>query len=218
MRSTNGWKITVLVGAMAAIPLRAQVVAYDNTSNFQTVSTRGNIEIGDEINLTTGATTITEFSFEYSFTGTSPATGLLRVWDKTGSGGLIPGNMLYQSAPFPLQSGFHSVSETGLSVPVPGTLVWTVDFDGVTGSDNAGLLFYNGVGVGGGPGQSFDNHWENLGTVLAPNWTLANNSGVIDNFGARVTVVPESNFTAFLVACGLVAFAALRVKREVSHD
>src|SRR5204863_601094 len=108
------------------------------------------------------------------------------------------GNLLLQSDPFNLQNGFHQGLLTGLSVSVPGTFIWTVDFDGVTGADNAGLLFYNGVTVGGGPGQSFDDHWENTGTVALPNWVLMDQATVIDNFGARVTVVPEPGTIALL--------------------
>jgi hypothetical protein len=109
----------------------------------------------------------------------------------------------------------HQGLVDGLSLAVPGRITWTVDFDGVLPADNAGLLFYNGVGQGSGPGQSNDDHWENLGTVATPNWALLNNTlnGVVDNFGARVTVVPEPGTIALFVGgAALLGIAARRRK------
>ena len=218
MTRTNSLTLAVAFAALASLSAKAQsLIAYDNTTSYQNmVSSRGAIEIGDEINLIGGANTITSFAFEYNFTGTGAApTAFFRIWDKTGAGGLAPGNLLLQSAQFTLEAGFHTVTLDNLSLAVPGTIIWTVDFDGAfPGSDNAGLLFYNGVGVGGGPGQSFDDHWENLGTVAAPNWVLADNAGVIDNFGARVTVVPEPGTIALFVGGAAVLGLAARRRKS----
>jgi hypothetical protein len=199
---------------LAAAPAKAQTFAFDNTSNYQNLtSDRGTIEIGDEVNLTTGPATMTEFVFEYLYTGTDTgsATVQVRFYDKTGNAGTTPGNVLFQTVPFTIQSGFNAVNITGMSVPVPGRLIWTADFEGLSGPQpNAGLLFYNGVSVGDGPGQSRDDHWENLGTPIAPNWALINTAGVVDNFGARITVIPEHGTSAVVAGLALAGFAAIR--------
>src|SRR5688500_10970072 len=180
------------------------IIAYDNTTGYQgIVTSQRNVEIGDEINLITRASIITDFQFEYHYTGFTPANGTLRIYANDGP--LLPGSsiaqtgtLLLQSDPFSLQNGFHQGAVSGLSLNVPGRITWTIDFDGILTVDNAGLLFYNGVLQGSGPGQSNDDHWENLGTVGVPNWVLMNNTlnGVVDNFGARVTVVPEPSLLA----------------------
>jgi hypothetical protein len=226
----NSLTLAVAFAALANLSAKAQnVVAYDNTTGYQgTVTSRGNTEIGDEINLTTGASTLTDFQFEYNYTGpvagNPAATGVLRLYAKDGGGGTTPGTLLFESAPFTLQTGFNQGAVNNLSVAVPGTLIWTVDFDGIVGTgDSAGLLFYNGVGVGGGPGESFDDHWEFTGTtqIPAPHWALVDNGPTpdvggappIDNFGARVTVVPEPSTIALAIGgAALLGFAARRRK------
>lgn len=211
--------LAVATAALASLSAKAQVIAYDNTTGYQgRVTALGNSEVGDEINLTTGASTLTDFAFEYNYSGGDGATGVLRLWAKDAAGNLAPGTLLLQSTPFVLQSGFHSASVNGLSLSVPGTLIWSVDFDGLAGAESAGLLFYNGVGVGSGPGQSLDDYWENTGTVAVPNWVLRETDNVafpnvIDNFGARVTVVPEPTTVGLLVGgAALLGLAARRRK------
>lgn len=231
----NSLTLAVAFAAVAGLSAKAQITAYDNTTNPQldprdgsiVVTSRGNTEIGDEINLTTGAATLTDFQFEYNYTGPvigNPlASGVLRFYSKDGSGGQTPGTLLFESAPFTLQTGFHQGAVNNLSLDVPGTFIWTVDFDGIVGTgDNAGLLFYNGVGVGGGPGQSYDDHWEFTGTTdnPIPHWVLADNGvlfaggpNLIDNFGARVTVVPEPSTIGLLIGgAAVLGFAARRRK------
>src|SRR5438874_1399509 len=68
--------------AMARSQEAAEYIAYDNTTGYEsTVTSRGNIEIGDEINLIGGATTMTRFQFEYHSVGiTTPATGIVRFY------------------------------------------------------------------------------------------------------------------------------------------
>jgi hypothetical protein len=213
--------LAVAFTAIASLSAKAQVVAYDNTTGYQgEVTSRGNTEIGDEINLSTGPAAVTDFQFEYNYTGpvsgNPDATGILRFYAKDGNGGLTPGTLLFQSSPFTLQTGFHQGAVNGLSLDMPGTFIWTVDFDGIAGTgDNAGLLFYNGVGVGGGPGQSFDDHWEFTGTteIPTPHWVLADNDAVIDNFGARVTVVPEPTTVGLLIGGAAVLGLAARRRK-----
>jgi hypothetical protein len=218
----NSLTLAVAFAALASLSAKAQgIIAYDNTTGYQnTVTSRGNTEIGDEINLTTGATTLTDFQFEYNYSGPvsgNPAgSGVLRIYDKSGNGGLTPGNLLFQSDPFTLNAGFNQGAVHNLSVTVPGTIIWTVQFSGILGTgDNAGLLFYNGVGVGGGPGESFDDHWEFTGEVgnPTPHWVLTDNTGVIDNFGGRATAVPEPATVGLLLGgAAILGMAARRRK------
>jgi hypothetical protein len=224
----NSLTLAVAFAAIASLSAKAQgTVAYDNTTNAQKdasgniiVTGRGNTEVGDEINLLTGPSLLTDFQFEYNYTGPVPgnpaATGVLRIYDKTGNAGFTPGNLLFQSDPFTLISGFHQAAVHNLSVAVPGTIIWSVGFSGIAGTgDNAGLLFYNGVGVGGGPGESFDDHWEFTGESgnPTPHWVLTDNAGIIDNFGARATVVPEPATVGLLLGgAALLGLAARRRK------
>jgi hypothetical protein len=221
MTKTNRLTLAVALATLAPLSAKAEV-AYDNTSGYQgVVTSRGNLEVGDEINLTSGPATITDFKFEYNYTGVSPlATGVLRIYANDGpvlpsSTINTPGTLLLQSDPFALESGFHQ-GIISMSLAVPGRITWTVDFDGVLPTDNAGLLFYNGVGVGSGPGQSNDDHWENNGTVATPSWVLVDNQnpiGLVDNFGAQVTVVPEPGTIALFVGgAALLGMAARRRK------
>src|SRR5215207_1538652 len=135
--------LAVAAAALASLSAKAQIIAYDNTTGYQdTVTDRGNIELGDEINLTTGASVLTDFQFEYNYSGGDGATGVLRLWAKDANGGLQPGTLLLQSSPFNLQSGLHSAGISGQALAVPGNLIWTVDFDGIGLGESAGLLFY----------------------------------------------------------------------------
>jgi hypothetical protein len=207
--------LAMAFAAIASLSAKAQgTVAYDNTTGYENlVTARGNIELGDEINLTTGPSTLTDFSFEYNYSGAGGATGILRMYAKDGGSGLAPGTLLFQSDPFSLQTGFHSGSVNNLSLAVPGTLIWTVQFSGLTGTE-AGLLFYNGVTVGSGPGQSLDDYWENQGTTAVPNWVIADTGGgVIDNFGAQATVVPEPTTIGLLVGGAAVLGMAVRRRK-----
>jgi hypothetical protein len=227
----NSLTLAVAFAALASLSAKAQIIAYDNSSTAQTdpntgailVTSRGNVEVGDEINLSTGASTLTDFQFEYNYTGpvagNPDATGVLRFYAKDGNGGGTPGTLLFESAPFTLQAGFHQGSVHNLSLAVPGTMIWTVDFDGIVGTgDNAGLLFYDPPTVG----SSFDDHWEFTGTTdnPVPHWVLADNgptplggSPPVDNFGALVTVVPEPTTVGLLIGgAALLGIAARRRK------
>jgi hypothetical protein len=229
MRNKNSLTLAMAVAALASLSAKADIIAYDNSTNFENLFTdRGNLQLGDEVYLSNGAdVTMTDFKFEYTYqpaAGHSGATGTVRFYSIVAG---APGPQIGPtSATFTLTSpnpdASHSIDIPNLSVLVPtGALVWTVDFAGLQAGDHAGLRFYNGVGVGGAAGQSFDDHWENLGTVAAPTWARANNTDlipggsgqVIDNFGAIVTIVPEPGTIGLLVAGGALLGLASRRRK-----
>jgi hypothetical protein len=224
----NSLTLAVAFAALASLSAKAQLIAYDNSSNYEDrVTGRGNVEIGDEINLSTGAATLTDFQFEYNYTGpvagNPDGTGVLRFYAKdapnpAGTPNSQPGTLLFESAPFTLQAGFHQGAVNGLSLAVPGTFIWTVAFNGIVGTgDNAGLLFYDPPTTG----SSFDDHWEFTGTTdnPTPHWALTDNLDIVngkelvDNFGALVTVVPEPTTVGLLIGgAALLGIAARRRK------
>jgi hypothetical protein len=224
------WKSVVLAAVAAAatsVSSRADALAYDNFTTPQTTNTTqilrtdgANMEIGDEINLIGGANTVTRFQFDYVYTGGAGAVGVLRFYNldapdlAPGHAGLfMPGSVVPGSEnflPFNLQNG-HIQADTGpISIAVPGRFVFAVEFQNVGSGFAAGFDLYNDVTVGSGPGQSEDDHW---GRTPAGSWTLFNDVFGIDNFGARVTVVPEPG-TIALLAAGSLALVGVARRRK----
>jgi uncharacterized protein (TIGR03382 family) len=230
MTNSTSFTLAMAIATLTALSTHAQsFIAYDNSTSFQGSQTsRGSIEIGDEINLsgTTGSATVTQFEFEYFFNGVNGgaggnANGVVRFYAKDFTGTLQPGGdakpgtLLFESAPFALENGFNHGTIPNLSVTTPDKFIWTVQFSGLTGNvttgENPGLLFYNGVGQGDGPGQSRDDHWERDPGNLV-DWVLVDNAGLVDNFGARVTATPEP--TTIALALGGAAALAIAARRR----
>lgn len=99
---------------------------------------------------------------------------------------LAPGSLLYDSGVFSIPSGQRTVTIGDLlplNIKVPSWFTWTVEFSGVEGSEQVGLMFYNPPTAG----FSHDDCWVLVGGA---SWTLFNIEGVVANFGAEVTTVP----------------------------
>ena len=201
--------ITVFL-ALFSLPNYGQIFVFDNTSNLTGEIAGGfnDVEVGDEINLIGGATTITEFSFRYYYNSAAGAKATVRFYDTSGPGG-TPGNTLFQSASLDLPaSNYGSLTISGMSVDVPARMIWAVHFD-TPSFGEVGLLAHNGVGIGNGPGQSRDDYWHNFGTLTSPAWTLRN-TGPINNYGAQLTAIPEPAAAPVIAGASLLAFFGLR--------
>jgi hypothetical protein len=230
MTTTKSVTLAIAAAALASLSSQGQLptqpyLAYDNTASSQKINgailhtSENNKEIGDEINLLNGANTVIRFQFEYVYTGpTGPAVGILRFHEliPVGAGFTVsPNPPLLESSPFVLENGFHqgdtrnTAGTDTIAVAVPGRFVWSVEFINVPANATAGLLFYNGAGVGDGPGESANDHWERD----PAGWNLYDNALGIDNFGARVTVVPEPGTVALMVAGGIALVAAARRRK-----
>jgi len=224
MTKSTSLTLAVAVATLTGLSAHAQsFIAYDNTTNFEgTKTSLGGTEVGDEINLTVpGGSTITQFQFEYFFNGTAGAAGgIVRMYAKdfTGNlqpgGNLKPGTVLFESQPFSLDNGFNTATIPDISVTVPANqkIIFTVAFTGVDGTENPGLLMYNGVGTDPDlPGQSGDFYWARNGL----DWVQldSNDPSIIDNLSARVIATPEPTTVALAVAgAAMLGMAARRRK------
>ena len=205
----------ILAGITSFATVASAGIVYDNSTTYLgSFTDLGNVEAGDEINITSTARTMTDFSFEYYLSPGSSGneTAELFIRARDGSGGLTPGTVLYDSGTIPLTGlqtaqGFGTISATGTSVALPanGNLVWTVKFSGIDAGEHAGLLYYNPPTVG----SSFDDYWLNNGS----GFQLVDSSGIVDNFAARVTAVPEPSTIALILA-GAGALGAARLRRK----
>ncbi|MGV3771826.1 MAG: PEP-CTERM sorting domain-containing protein [Verrucomicrobiales bacterium] len=205
---------------MASVAAQAAIV-YDNTSNLLGSSTDyKNAEVGDQITLAAGPDrVITDFYVDYflgpaAVGGTTPNGNetfqlFIRLLD--GPGG-VPGTTLYSSGVQPLTPGYQIISAEGLSLDLAATpsvfntLSFSVDFDGIEGTEQAGLLFYGGPTVG----TSSDFFWkrEDGGTFGA-----FNTPDITDNFGARVVAVPEPGTWALILG-GLATLGVMNFRRK----
>jgi len=172
------------------------------------------LEFGDQITLdtinNTTARTLSQFQFEYFFSGSSVSaqTWTLRLYRNDGAAG-SPGSLLFTGAPQPVslgQNGFNSpIISFNLSsnlVTVPNTFTWTVQFSNLGAGETGGLLVTGPPAVG----TSLNDFWQK---DAANAWsTMQISGGAVSDFAARVTAVPEPGVLA-LGGLGALLLAGL---------
>lgn len=214
----NMWflrKVFAVFSAMAVITTAAQAgVVYNNATNFLGQYFGTTNEFGDQITLAGDPLERVLESFKFEYFLSRAASGdervQFRIYDNNGPAG-TPGDIIYQfDQPLSLAgaTGYRTVEIPDINTPVPDIFTWTVQFTGVTGTEQAGLLFYDPPAVG----SSFDDYWENEGGV----WSLKRFStagGPIANFGAQATAVPELSTLQYALMSGL-AFMGLSAYRR----
>lgn len=178
---------------------RAEIV-YDNSDTGGTnvwYAPATVVEYGDEVILGSGSRIMSEFVFEYygNFAPAGDENARLRVYvadgPKSATGHSTPGTVLYDSGTFSLSPGWQIKRFSGLNVTVPTTLIWTIEFGGLSGltGDQAGLVFREKPSVG----RSFDDIWQRTNN----SWQLFRwNGDPIANFAARILAGVEGTTVA----------------------
>ena len=197
---------TILVILGQAKTLQAAVVVYDNSANdLNTRFNTGLSEVGDEIILDGGATTITKFVIQYwglNFSGDE--TMQVRIYKNDGADWdavyKLPGTKIFDSGAFTIGSTTRSTltfdSDFGAGLDVPGRFTWTVQYSGINAGagESAGLDLYSPPTVG----SNFSDYWVNSSP-----WELRTSPGTSMDFAATIQAVPEPSqyFVVFGIMC-----------------
>ena len=189
-------------------------LVYDNSStDLLTRFNPGVNEVGDEIALGGSGRTVTNFIFQYyglNFSGNEQARVRFYLNDgaSSSSGPRVPSTVLYDSGLFAIgPTSRATLIFSDLSVTVPDSFTWSVQFGGIEAGESAGVDLYSPPTVG----QNYNDYWDNTGS----GWQLRNFSGVPINFGARIEAVPEPSTTLLGLSGGLVGLIwARRLRRK----
>jgi hypothetical protein len=223
MRNTTRFSLkllvlAVVVSAASMTSRAADTLVYNNTSNYLGNSYYVASEFGDQITLSTSTTDryLTKFMFEYTSAHGNDGneTAWLRFYRNDGLGG-IPGSLFFDSrnlpgyaTDIPLPRGnANQVEISGVTILVPNTFTWTVQFSNVAASETVGLTMYNPPTVG----SNFDDYWEKSGTT----WVAKRLPGYFYSFGALAyaTAVPEPGTLQLGVLAGITALGFLFQRR-----
>jgi len=220
--------LLVAVSSIFCSPSLRATPIYDNSVND--LSTRfnpGTTEVGDEILLGSTERYLTNFSFEYYGTNTAspgnlafagPVQARIRFYQNDGAafnGYATPGSVIFDSGWF---GGFGPTARStlvftagsdfalaGLYLPVSSNMTWSVQFQGMGGTDEVGVDLYSPPVVGG----NYPDYWDH-GT----GWQLKTNAVPID-FAARMdATVPEPSIWALSTFGGLSALVISRFLRR----
>lgn len=220
MRNTTRFSLKLLVLAAvvsaASMTSRADTLVFNNTSNYLGTSYYVPSEFGDQINLSSATTDryLTKFTFEY--TSAHGNSGDERVWLKfyanDGAGG-APGTVLYDSRfAFPTdiampRGNANLVDLTGVSIRVPDSFTWTVQFSNVAASETVGLIMYDPPTVG----TDFDDYWEKT----TAGWVTKRLPGSAYSFGAvaYAVAIPEPGTLQLGLLAGISALGFLFQRR-----
>ena len=211
-----------MITAIAALGVCSQSVraalVYDNTTT-RVPARYGSIsgaEFGDEIILSSGATTITNFSIEYFGTNfNGDETLRVRIYAMNGptngfsNNSATPGTTLFDSGAFNVtQTAGATLLFDSVNFAVPGQIAWTVEFGNVVAPELGGLNVYNPPTVG----NNFDDFWvKDAGS----SWGLHSfTNGTPANFGARFEAVPEPGTFQLGLVAGLVLLGGALYRRR----
>jgi hypothetical protein len=216
MRKTkNGLSVVACLAAAAAITPAAfgqETIIYDNSSQYLgSRTTDQNAEIGDVVTFAPSSTDrlLSEFSFEYFATTELSGNETAQVFIRSVVNDVVPDEIIFQTAPFSIVSGFRQVVVDGLNTSLPETVAWTVRFSGFEGAEEAGLLYYNGGTGTVGSNPTFNGTQFMIRAESDGSFSFLDTPGVVDNLGARFTAIPEPTTWALILG-GLAGFGLLR--------
>lgn len=187
-----------------------QEIVYSNARTSLDASYGSALEFGDEVVLDGIGRDLFQFQFEY-FADVTPGVTkqvIARIYDNTGAGG-APGNLVWESDPIDLVSGYSQASITGITgVTLPDRLTWSIVPLSLTSNEKVSALIYDPPSVG----SSANDFWQRNALGGWSRQVLNNASGSsIANFGARIVAVPEPSTNALLLAgAGYLAFLAYK--------
>jgi hypothetical protein len=223
MRKTNTGLTAaacLAVSAFMGVTASAQSIIYDNTSGPLGQRTgEGNSEIGDQVQFSGSARSVQQISFEYFVkpggSGNETATFFMYNIDSVTK---LPSTLLYSSPTFNLvpatTGGFGTATISGISVDVPDQIAWTVAFQGLEGTEEAGLLFYNPPATGSSPtfdpGDGTQHDFFLRHNVSG--WEVLDTPNLVDNLNVRFTAVPEPSTVALMLG-GLVTMGLIRRRK-----
>ncbi len=200
-------------GSASAAPSN---VIYDNTTTYLTNFFASANEFGDQVSFAGSSRLLTDVSFEYFANLITPGdTAVFRIYKNAPGANGAPADLLYQTGSVDVFNGFNHVNISGLSLQVPDSVTWTVQFGGLGAGETAGLPLYSpptvGATLAGGVIGSYDDFWQNT----AGTWSLFRfpNGQPEGNFSAKFSAVPEASTVVYAVLGGLMLLGCRTYRR-----
>jgi len=209
-------KAVFLSAGLCSLPsLCFSQIVYNNPGTGTNSYYPTTLEAGDQITLFGPQRTLSQFQFEYYFSGTtvSTQTWTLRLYANDGTTN-SPGSALYLGEARPISLGPNGYTRETINFPLssnlvtlPDTFTWAVQFSNLGPGQTAGLL------VSGPPivGSSFNDFWQRDSSGV---WsTMKINGAPFSDFVAQVSAVPEPGVLA-LGGLGALLLAGFRRFRK----